>query len=74
VGCICDSIGLIITCEIPCIRKINELLGLKKYAQKRDVNDLMLYTEDGFVTLETCYFGTYEKKRDVHKIKREMLC
>jgi hypothetical protein len=49
-------------------------LGLKKYAQKRDVNDLMLYTEDGFVTLETCYFGTYEKKRDVHKIKREMLC
>jgi hypothetical protein len=39
-------------------RKINELLGLKKYAQKRD--DLM--------TLETCYFGTYEKKRDVHKI------
>jgi hypothetical protein len=51
---------------MPCIRKINELLGLKKYAQKRD--DLMLYTEDGFVTLETCYFGTYEKKRDVHKI------
>jgi hypothetical protein len=58
VGCIFDSIGLIITCEMPCIRKINELLGLKKYAQKRD--DLM--------TLETCYFGTYEKKRDVHKI------